>query len=121
MSLLCPHCQSEQVVTLNYARRTGGAIGTVAGGYGGYAAALSGARIGGLAVGLIMGPPGTTIGGLAGAIIGGFVGALAGGTAGIALGEVIDNKILDNYHCLSCRFTFSLLDDPAPHPSPFEL
>lgn len=118
MSLLCPHCQSEQVVTRNYARRTGGAIGTVAGGYGGYTAALTGARIGS-AAGSILGPPGVAIGGLAGAIIGGFVGALAGGTAGIALGEVIDNKILDNYQCLSCRFTFSLSDEPIQ--SPFEL
>jgi hypothetical protein len=33
MSLLCPKCQSEQVVTRNYARKTGGAIGTIAGGY----------------------------------------------------------------------------------------
>ena len=119
MSLQCPQCQSEQVVTLNYARRTGGAIGTLAGGYGGYSAAFSGARLGSAAASMILGAPGGVIGGVAGAIIGGFVGALAGGTAGIALGEAIDNKILDNYRCLNCAFTFSLSDDPPQ--SPFEL
>jgi hypothetical protein len=119
MSLQCPQCQSEQVVARNYARKTGGAIGTVAGGIGGYSAALSGARLGSAAAGIVLGPGGTVIGGLAGAIIGGLAGALAGGTAGIALGEVIDNKILDNYQCLSCLFIFSLPEDPSD--SPFEL
>jgi uncharacterized membrane protein len=99
MSLLCPQCQSEQIVTRNYARRTGGAIGAVAG-----------------AASMIAGPPGTVIGGIAGAIIGGFIGALAGGSAGIALGEAIDNNVLDNYQCLSCQFVFSLHDDPPSFP-----
>ena len=116
MSLQCPQCQSEQVVTRNYARRTGGAIGAVAGGYGGYSAALSGARLGSVAASMIVGPPGTVIGGIAGAIIGGFIGALAGGSTGIALGEAIDNNVLDNYQCLSCQFAFSLHDDPPSFP-----
>lgn len=119
MSLQCPQCQSEQIVTRNYARKTGGAIGTVAGGYGGYTAAFNGARLGSVSAGMILGPPGTVIGGVAGAIIGGFVGALAGGSAGIALGEAIDNNILDNYQCLACEFTFSLSDESTQ--SPFEL
>jgi hypothetical protein len=119
MSLLCPKCQSEQVVTRNYARKTGGAIGTIAGGIGGLSAALNGARLGGITGGLILGPPGVAYGGMAGAILGGFVGALAGGSAGIALGEVVDNKILDNYQCLCCQFTFSPSDEPIQ--SPFEL
>lgn len=121
MSLLCPQCQSEQVVTRNYARKTGGAIGTVAGGIGGYSAALSGARMGSAVAALALGPPGVVIGGVAGAVIGGFIGALAGGTAGIALGEVIDDKVLDNYHCLACDFCFSLSDDPPVSPPPFDL
>ena len=111
MSLQCPKCQSEQVATRNYARKTGGAIGTIAGGIGGLSAAWNGARIGWATAALIMGPPAMPIGGMAGAIIGCFVGALAGGTAGITLGEAIDNNILDNYQCLGCGYTFSLSDD----------
>jgi hypothetical protein len=48
-----------------------------------------------------------------------LVGALAGGSAGIALGEVVDNKILDNYQCLCCQFTFSPSDEPIQ--TPFDL
>jgi hypothetical protein len=59
MSLLCPKCQSEQVVTRNYARKTGGAIGTIAGGIGGLSAALSGARLGSAAAGMVLGPGAT--------------------------------------------------------------
>jgi hypothetical protein len=51
----CPKCQSPRVDALNRARKTGGAIGTVAGTTSGIAFALSGAETG-AAVGALAGP-----------------------------------------------------------------
>ena len=34
-------------------------------------------------------------------------GAATGGMAGAKLGEVIDDRILDNYQCLACDYAFS--------------
>ena len=32
-------------------------------------------------------------------------------TAGARLGEMVDERVLDNYRCLACAYTFS------PHPT----
>lgn len=44
-------------------------------------------------------------------MVGGFFGALVGATAGVVagskLGETIDERVLDNYHCLDCNYEFS--------------
>jgi hypothetical protein len=34
-----------------------------------------------------------------------------GGLAGAAVGEVVDETVLDNHHCLRCDHTFSLPQD----------
>jgi hypothetical protein len=106
MTLTCPKCQSDRINTHDYAKRTCGAIGTVAGAVAGAAGCISGAEIGATA-GLMAGPAGVAVGGIAGAIIGGLFGGAAGCAAGVALGEVVDDNVLDNYHCLACSYTFS--------------
>jgi hypothetical protein len=106
MPCTCPQCQSEQINTHNYAKRTCGAVGTVAGAVAGAAGCISGAEIGAMA-GFVAGPAGAAIGGIAGAVIGGLLGGATGCAAGVKLGEVIDDHVLDNYHCLECHYTFS--------------
>ncbi|GAC1608879.1 MAG: hypothetical protein NVS3B3_14310 [Aquirhabdus sp.] len=56
MPIICPRCHSDKVESKNYARRTGGAIGTAAGA----ASAMGGAEIG-AAAGMIAGPLGSLV------------------------------------------------------------
>jgi phage tail tape-measure protein len=56
---------------------------------------------------MLGGPPGITIGSIAGAVLGALVGAATVGVTGAKLGEVIDEKILDNYQCLACNCVFN--------------
>ena len=105
-TLLCPRCGSPGIISHNYARKVGGAIGTVAGASGGFVAATAGAETG-AAVGLIAGPPGALVGGVSGAIIGALLGGAAGCATGAMLGTAIDNNILDNHECKHCGHTFS--------------
>lgn len=102
----CPRCQSSRVETRNRARKTGGAIGTVAGATSAAAMALSGAEMG-ATVGLIAGPVGAVCGGIAGAIIAGLIGGAGGCVAGSIFGEVVDANVFDNYRCIACDYTFS--------------
>ncbi|WP_201747160.1 hypothetical protein [Glaciimonas sp. PCH181] len=106
MPLTCPHCHSERIHLHNYAKKTCGAIGAVAGATAGAVGIVSGAEIGAF-TGLMAGPAGAAIGGIAGAIIGGLFGGATGCAAGVQLGEIIDAHILNNYHCLACQYTFS--------------
>ena len=39
--------------------------------------------------------------------LGGLLGGTAGGMAGAKLGQVIDERVLENNHCLNCGHTFS--------------
>lgn len=121
MTTKCPRCESETIETKNYAKKAGGTIGLVGGAASGIASAMSGAEIGavvGATVGFIGGPIGSRIGSLAGAIVGGLIGGAAGCVTGAKLGHVIDEQILDNYHCLDCDYHFSLKrgDDVFPLP-----
>lgn len=103
---LCPKCQSPRVDALNRARKTGGAIGTVAGTTSGIAFALSGAETG-AAVGTLAGPAGVVCGAIAGAVIAGLIGGAAGCATGSVFGEIVDEKVLNNYRCHACGHTFS--------------
>ena len=46
MTMRCPYCLSYQVDTLNQAKKTGSAVGTVAGAASGASASFNGARVG---------------------------------------------------------------------------
>ena len=101
----CPNCQSERIVTKDFAKKTCGFLGIVGGAASGTTGTLSGAELGGT-IGLIGGPPGVTLGVFAGAFLGALVAGAAVGVAGAKLGEVIDEKILDNNQCLDCHYEF---------------
>ena len=101
MTTKCPNCQSDRVVTKDYAKKTCGFLGMIGGAASGTTGTLAGAEIGGT-IGIIGGPVGVTIG----AIFVALVGAATGGIACAKLGELIDEKILDNYQCLACNYVF---------------
>lgn len=105
-TVFCPNCSSPNIQTKNYGKKTGGTIGTVAGTAVGISSAMAGAEVGAI-VGMLAGPIGIGIGSIAGAILGGLFGGAAGCATGATLGEVIDNTLLDNYHCRDCDFTFN--------------
>ncbi|MGX9691017.1 hypothetical protein ACTJNK_11800 [Achromobacter anxifer] len=105
MPLSCPRCDSQQITTLDYGRKTGTVVGTTAGAAGSAAATLGGAQTG-AALGIVAGPVGSLFGGLAGALMGALIGGVAGGAAGAAIGEHVDDTLLDNYACQACGHTF---------------
>ncbi len=102
---ICPKCHSPQIETRNRARKLGGVIGSVSGAAGAMIVAASKART---AAGLVGGPAGLTFNCIASAVAAALASAAASGTTGVKLGEVIDEKILNNYLCHSCGHTFSL-------------
>jgi hypothetical protein len=102
----CPNCQSDRITTKNVAKKTCGFLGMVGGAASVTTGTLGGAELGGT-VGLIGGPPGVTLGTMAGALLSALMDGTTGGIAGAKLGEVIDDKILDNYQCLACHYVFS--------------
>lgn len=106
----CPRCHSEQTTELAWGRKTGCAIGLLAGGAAGSVGlgavtstssdwdvpALSGSASSSSPVGQL--------------ILSALVGATAGCAMGARLGEAIDEHLLHNRRCLECghRFSFSL-------------
>jgi len=61
----------------------------------------------GTAIGRLFGPPGMVAGGLAGMAFAGISGAILGNSTGTKLGTMLDNNVLNNYLCLSCKRAFS--------------
>jgi hypothetical protein len=106
MTTQCPRCHSSAVITKDFARKVGALIGTVGGTAQGVTAALGGAELG-AAIGVVAGPAGVVAGSMAGVILGGLAGAATGCIAGAKLGEVFDERVLDNYGCLNCGLSFS--------------
>ncbi|WP_194714653.1 hypothetical protein [Noviherbaspirillum soli] len=102
---VCPKCHSVHVETRNRARKLGGAIGAVAGATSVTLAAAAKART---AAVLVSSPFAITFGSIAAAIIPALISGASSVTTGVKLGEVIDEKILNNYLCHSCGHTFSL-------------
>lgn len=107
MALQCPRCNSIHVESLDRARKTGGAVGFVGGATSGAASAFSGARVG-ATVGMAAGPVGASVGGIIGAVLGALMGGTAGGLAGAKLGRLIDDRLLQNHHCLNCDHLFTM-------------
>jgi len=102
---VCPKCNSLQIETRNRARKLGGAIGAISGAASVLLAASAKART---AASLAGGPAGIAVGIIASAVLTALISGAASGTTGVKLGEVIDDKILNNYLCHSCGHTFSL-------------
>lgn len=106
MSLQCPKCSSCNITSKRHGMKTGALIGDVGGAARVLSAAISGATTG-ISVGAFAGPAGMTLGGLSGAIFGGLTGCVTGCLAGAKLGEVFDQRILDNHLCCDCGYTFT--------------
>ena len=106
MSEQCPNCLSRRIGKKNYGKKAAGVVGASAGTYGGYAAATAGAHAG-AKLGIVAGPGGATVGGIGGAIIGALLGGATGASAGVILGDVLDDRVLDNLRCLDCGYSFS--------------
>ena len=75
----CPNCQSVRIGKKNYGKKAAGVVGASAGTYGGYVSAAAG----------------------------GLLGGATGASAGVILGEVLDERVFDNYRCLDCGYSFS--------------
>lgn len=109
-TLQCPYCHSWHVVTKNTGRKVGTTLGATGGAVQGISGAIMGARTGtalGVRMGIVAGPLGASLGGIAGAVLGAILGASTFGFMGAKLGELVDNTILDNFHCLDCGRSFN--------------
>lgn len=96
--ILCPCCQSAQVKCRNIGRKAGSALGILFGAAG-VVSSLS----------AMTGVPGSVIlGHAAQVLMKAMVGGASGCAVGAALGEVVDDNILENYRCRSCRHSFSV-------------
>lgn len=102
----CPYCGSLRLTQRRLARRILGFVGTLAGAAGSGLRAWRGAEVGG-ALGAAAGPPGMTLGVVAGAVLGALAGGSTGCAIGVRLGDAIDNRLLDNLHCLDCGHAFN--------------
>ena len=106
MDIKCPICGSYHIKERNYAQKTLGTIGTIAGASAGIRTVLYGGRIG-MKLGMVAGPPA----GIAGMLVGSIFGALVSGSLGCELGaqvgKRIDQSILNNYACCECDCAFS--------------
>jgi len=101
---VCPKCHSLRIETRNSARRLGGAIGALSGAASAMLAVSTKAR----AVAGVAGGPGATFSIITSSVLAALISGAASSATGVKLGEVIDEKILNNYLCHSCGHTFSL-------------
>lgn len=106
MSEQCPSCQSSRVGKKNYGKKAAGVAGASAGTYGGFVSAAAGGRVG-ASIGIAAGPVGAAVGGIGGVLIGALLGGATGASAGVILGQVLDERVFDNYRCLECGYSFS--------------
>jgi hypothetical protein len=103
----CPSCESFRTEQRHIARRVCSAVGAAAGATSGAVAVLSGAEAGAV-IGTLGGPIGAMCGGIAGAVLAGLMAGAAGCATGAAFGEVLDQKVLNNWRCLACGRTFTV-------------
>ena len=96
--ILCPCCHSAQVECRNLGRKAGSALGVLFGAAG-VMSSLSA---------ITGGPGGAILGHVAQLLMRAMVGGASGCAVGAALGEVVDENILENYRCLRCRHCFSM-------------
>lgn len=96
--ILCPCCQSAHVKCRNIGRKAGSALGVLFGAAGVISSlsAMTGV------------PGGVILGHVAQVLMRAMVGGASGCAVGAALGEVVDENILENYRCLRCRHSFSM-------------
>lgn len=82
----------------NYGKKSAGIVGAVAGAMGGFSA-VYGARAG-MSLGVVAWPGGVTLAGVSGCLVSTRLGGVSGASTGMALGEVLDDHVLDSFRCL---------------------
>jgi hypothetical protein len=102
MSIYCPICQSHSVTKNHTGRKVAGTIGTAAGFATGLTLAANAAKT--AVTVAAMSNPVTAFGGL---ILSGMFTSIAGNAIGSALGDKLDETVLDSHECLSCGHIFS--------------
>lgn len=110
MSIRCPVCLSDHVISKDLAKQALSFVGTVGGAASGATGAVAGAKIG-CTVGIVAGPVGRGLGAIAGAAVGALLGALTGHMTGSRIGRVVDSHLLDNMQCRNCGLSFRADDD----------
>lgn len=100
---VCPKCHTSQIETRNRARKLGGAIGALSGAASAMFAASAKAR----AVAGLAGGPGAALSIITSSVLAALISGAASSATGVKLGEIIDEKILNNYLCHGCGHTFS--------------
>ena len=101
----CPRCGSLKTQTMNRAQKLGGAFGACVGVVSTLSGAAKGAAVG-AAMGFRVAAPITPLSGVAAAVLGALAGGVMGCTSGAALGQVIDDTVLNNHLCLHCNHSF---------------
>lgn len=96
MKIICPNCNSPNVVSSVNARKACAAIGVIGG-------AIYGFRIG-----AVIGPVGAIAGSVTGAFAGLIEGAIIGCKAGHDIGKSIDDHVINNHQCNDCQKYFSI-------------
>jgi hypothetical protein len=100
----CSHCASTRTRPLQWGRRLGGFVGSVAGAAGGAVAGCLGAP-------RLSTQPLQWVSLVSSAVIGGIAAGAAGCRSGASLGDLLDDRILPNHRCLDCAKRFN-------HPMP---
>jgi DNA-directed RNA polymerase subunit RPC12/RpoP len=106
MDIQCPSCGSDRIKERNYAQKTLGTIGAIAGASVGIRTVLHSGRLG-MKLGMVAGPTGGVAGMLVGSIFGALVSGSLGCELGAAVGKRVDQSILNNYVCCDCECAFS--------------
>lgn len=103
--VFCPRCGSITTEAKNRAKRFGGALGTCIGVANSLSGAAKGATVG-AANSLRTVGPSTPMNSITAAVLGALAGGAIGCASGAALGQVIDDTVLNNYLCLHCGHSF---------------
>ena len=103
----CSHCASTRTRPLQWGRRLGGFVGSVAGAAGGAGGAVAGC----LGAPRLSTQPLQWVSLVSSAVIGGIAAGAAGCRSGASLGDLLDDRILPNHRCLDCAKRFN-------HPMP---
>ncbi|CAM5555307.1 hypothetical protein [Eoetvoesiella caeni] len=104
-TVVCPKCSSTNTQTKNHAKRIGGAIGTCAGVMSSLSSAAKGAGIG-AAMAYRATASTMPLISVTAAVLCALAGGAMGCATGAALGQIVDETVLNNHLCLHCDHSF---------------
>lgn len=104
-TVVCLKCGSPNIETKNHAKRIGGVLGTCAGVIGSLSGAAKGASAGATMAFRATAPTMPLVS-VTAAVLGALVGGAMSCATGAALGQVVDETVLNNHLCLRCDHFF---------------